>query len=332
MRFRRSDVRRGLRRAAAVVLGAAALALCPLPGAMAAGDVATAGPWLGLNGNSAEHVGPLEQFVEHGVIYDRSGAIELIAGETLAQDGAGLARSIRAGMIPVIPIEFDGYQRCTFGKQCLPLDGKAISTYAEGFISTAEEIIGKYPAAGVKFEAINEPWGYGTAAEYAAFLAVLLPRLAHSHIPLEDVYVGATGDTWVKGLYEAQPQLRSEIRGWYLHPYAKERKPDQGMAEVPAIRSEMASGQNNLIVSEIGFCAVSVDQRCLSTAAPAYDPPDAAKTLEKELMIALADHRAGWLRAAIVYSRSDGGWAMDLKGGQLTDSGEMLLRFADRYG
>ena len=84
--------------------------------------------------------------------------------------------------------------------------------------------------------------------------------MAHSHIPPGAVYVGATGDAWVQGIYDAQPQLRGAIHGWYLHPYAKERKPEQGMAEVPSIRAEMASGQDNLIVSEIGFCAVSVDK------------------------------------------------------------------------
>src|SRR5262249_11528721 len=103
-----------------LILAAAAALLALIAGAgaslgLAAGgdsSSATPGPWLGLNGNSAEYVGPVEQFVEHNVIYDRSGAVELIAGETLAQDGAGLDRSIRAGMIPVIPIEFDGYQHC----------------------------------------------------------------------------------------------------------------------------------------------------------------------------------------------------------------------------
>ena len=308
---------------AAATIGLAAGASAPVPG----------GPWLGLNGNSAEHIGPLEQFVEHNVIYDRSGAIELIAGETLAQDGAGIEKSIKAGMIPVIPIEFAGYSNCTFGRHCLPTDVKALGAYARGFISTAEEILDKYPAAGVKFEAINEPWGYGSAREYAAFLAILLPEIARSHISPADVYVGATGEGWVQALYEAQPQLRNEIEAWYLHPYAKERHPGQGMAEVPGIRAEMTSGRDNLIVSEIGFCAVSINQpQCLTSAAPAYDPPDAAKALEKELLLALADHREGWLRAAIVYSRSDGGWAMQLKGGVLTDSGRMLESFGDRYG
>ncbi len=315
----------------AVLAALAALAALAIPLGAAA---ATPGePWLGLNGNSATELGGLERFVERGVVYDRSGEVELFAGETLAQDGAGLERSIKAGMIPVIPIEFDGYSSCTFGRHCLPTDPKAISEYARGFISTAEEIVARYPVAPIAFEAINEPWGYGSPQEYAAFLALLLPLVARSHVPLDDVYVGATGEGWVQGLYAVQPQLRTQIRGWYLHPYGKERKPGQGMAELPNIRAEMASGQNNLIVSEIGFCAVSVArEKCLTSAAPAYDPTDAASALEKELRVALADHRAGWLRAALVYSRTDSGWAMQTPKGVLTEPGLMLESFAGRFG
>ncbi len=290
-------------------------------------------PWLGLNGNSATPLGGLDRFVERGVVYDRSGEVEMFAGETLAQDGAGLERSIEAGMIPVIPIEFAGYSSCTFGRHCLPTDPKAISQYARGFIATAEEVLKRYPVVPISFEAINEPWGYGSSQEYAAFLALLMPLLAHSHVPLGDVYAGAGGEGWVRGLYEAQPQLRTQIQGWYLHPYAKERKPGQGMAEVPRLRAEMASGQDNLIVSEIGFCAVSIRRlQCLTSAAPAKNPADAARALEGELRIALADHRAGWLRAALVYSRTDGGWAMQMPKGRLTESGLMLESFAGRYG
>jgi hypothetical protein len=319
--------------ATAAALAVVVLALLGAAHPAASAPSAPAGPWLGLNGNSTTFKGNLEEFVENHILYDRSGPIELVAGETLAQDGAGLEKSIRAGMIPVIPIEFDGYSKCTFGKHCLPTDGRALSEYARGFISTAEEILRRYSAAPIKFEAINEPWGYGSPPEYAAFLALLLPLVERSRIPPSDVYVGATGEGWVQGLYQAQPQLRTQIRGWYLHPYAKERKPGQGMAELPGIRAEMASGTGNLIVSEIGFCAVSVNSgQCLSSSAPAYDPADAAKALEKELGLALADHRAGWLGAVLVYSRTDGGWAMEQPDGELSDAGRMLAAFGARYG
>jgi len=290
-------------------------------------------PWLGLNGNSGTAHGGLERFVEENVVYDRSGGVEMTAGDTVAEDEPGLGRSIRAGMIPVIPLDFAGYSKCRYGHPCLPTDPKAISEYARGFIATADEVIDRYPVVPVKFEIINEPWGYGSSQEYAAFLALLLPLVAHSDIPPEDVYAGASGEGWVQGLYAAQPQLRTEIHGWYLHPYGRERRPGQGMAEVPRTRGEMASGQDNLIVSEIGFCAASIRRvQCLSSAAPAADPAEAASALAGELRLALADHRAGWLRAVLVYSRTDGGWAMQLPKGRLTDSGRMLESFAARYG
>jgi hypothetical protein len=327
----------GARRRRVLVRLAAALAMLAVAGATlsgaAVGAESTSGPWLGLNGNSNRFVGPVEQFVEHNILYDRGGAIELLAGETLAQAAVPLEASIKAGMIPIVIIEYDGYSNCTFGKQCLPTSEAALREYARGFVSTAQEILDKYPAAGIMFQASNEPWGYGSASQYAAMLARLLPRLARSRVPPSDVYVGVTGQGWVKGLYEAQPQLRSLIGAWYVHPYAKERKPGQGMAELPGIRSEMAAGQNNVIVSEMGFCAVSLaGGQCIASSAPAYNEKDAAEALYKELQIGLADHRAGWLKALLVYSRSDGGWAMQLKGGMLTEPGKMLEAFGDSYG
>lgn len=318
------------------LLAAAAAALAALAGPLgnlapaAAPPAPAAEPWLGLNGNSAD--GAPEEFVEHHIVYDRGGSVELQAGNTLAQVGAGLERSLEAGMIPVVTIEFDGYSKCTFGKACMPTDPKAISEYARGFVATAEAILARWPAAPIRFEAINEPWGYGTASQYAAFLALLLPEVAKSRVPLSDVYVGATGNSWIAGLYQAEPQLPAEIKAWYLHPYAKERKPGEGMAEVATIRAEMASGSDNIIVSELGFCDVGVSSTCLESAAPARDPSDAAEALRSELTVGLGYHREGWLRALLVYARSDGGWAMQDPKGQLTAPGRTLEAFGDRYG
>ena len=135
--------------------------------------------------------------------------------------------------------------------------------------------------------------------------------MAHSRVPLEDVYVGATGEGWVQGLYAVQPQLRTQDPRLVPAPLRKGTQTGGGDGRSPRIRTEMSSGQNNLIVSEIGFCAVSVArEKCLTSAAPAADPAEAASALEKELGVAFADHRAGWLRAALVYSRTDSGWAM----------------------
>ena len=317
-------------------LAAAAVALAVLAGPLGAPAPAAAPPppvgepWLGLDGNSAD--GAPEEFVEHRISYDRGGPVELQAGATLAQFGAEFERSIKAGMIPVVTIEFAGYSSCTFGRACLPTDSKAISEYARGFVSTAEAIRARWPAAPIAFEAINEPWGYGTPAQYAAFLSLLLPEVAKSHVPLSDVYVAAEPNGWIAGLYQAEPQLRKEIKAWYLHPYAKDRRAGQGMAEVPGIRAEMASGADNVIASEVGFCDVSVSSKCAGSSAPAANPGDAAEALRSELAIGLGYHREGWLRAVLVYARGDGGWAMQDPTGRLTAPGQMLEAFGDRYG
>jgi hypothetical protein len=298
-------------------------------------DPPPAGPWLGLNGNSSTFLGPVDAFVEHGALYDRSGPVEWLAGETLVQGGSGLAASIRAGMIPDVTIEFADYPGCSFHSQCLPTSDAAISAYVDGFIASANEIRDKYPAAGILFEAINEPWGYGSASQYAAILARLLPAAARAGIPLTQIYAGAYEHGWVQDLYEAQPQLDGEIKGWYLHPYAGDRAPGEGVASLPAIHAEMTSGQNNVIISEMGFCAPDVNdagEKCTGAPAATRDSSEAAALLEGELKTALPFHQAGWLRALIVYSRNDGGWAMQLKGGALTAQGSVFERFADAYG
>ncbi len=298
-------------------------------------DPAPGGPWLGLNGNSSQFLGPVDAFVEHHVVYDRSGPIEWHAGETLAEGGAGLAASIDAGMIPVVTIEFSGYSSCSFNSECLPTSAAAIREYAKGFVNSAKEMLAKYPAAGILVEAINEPWGYGTAAQYAAILAQLMPEAARAHLPLDQVYAGATGTGWVQSVYGARPQLQSEVKGWYLHPYNRERAPGEGIASLPAIQAEMTSGQNNLIVSEIGFCALDVNEagtHCNGSSTPTRTGGEAATLLTRELQLAARYHRAGWLRAIVVYSRNDGGWAMQLKGGKLTDQGVALQSFAEGNG
>jgi hypothetical protein len=297
-------------------------------------DPPPSGPWLGLNGNSQTYLGPLETFVEHRVLYDRSGAIEWGAGETVAQGQPALGRSLAAGMIPVLTIEFPGYSHCAWESECLP-SGAAIGQYVSGFVSSAKEVLAKYPAAGVLFEAINEPWGYGTAAQYAAILAQLLPAAARAGLPLSQIYAGAVGGRYVHDLYKAQPQLQSEVKGWYLHPYDRTRSPGAGVASVPGVQSEMTSGQNNIVLSELGFCAPDVNRArryCSGSAAPAKSSRDAAGALTSELLLALPFRQAGWLKALIVYSRNDAGWAMQVPGGGMTRSGEALEAFADLHG
>lgn len=95
----------------------------------------------------------------------------------------------------------------------------------------------------------------------------------------------------------------------------------------------MTSGQNNIIVSEIGFCALDVSRApdCLGHAE-APDSSRAAALLTGTLGVALSYRDAGWLRALIVYVRADGGWSMQTPGGRLTAQGEALDAFADLHG
>lgn len=294
------------------------------------------GPWLGLNGNSMLYLGPVDAFVEHDIVYDRSGAIEWQAGETLKRGGRGLETSIRAGMIPIVTIEYRGYSHCHYGaSQCLPTSRQAITDYVLGFVSSAREILARYPAVPIDFEASNEPWGYGNAAQYAALLTSLLPAARSAGLPIDRLYVGATSGSWISDMYAAEPRLQSLIKGWYVHPYNPSRGATTGVGELPGLQAEMTSGQNNLIVSEMGFCAPDVNKasaQCASSPAPARNSAEAAAALRSELQLAAPFHRAGWLRALIVYSRNDGGWAMQLPHGRLTAQGAALEAFANATG
>jgi len=284
------------------------------------------GPWLGLNGNSLQYLGPIDAFQELGVVYDRSAGIDWRAGETLARAGRALWTSIAAGMIPVITIE-NAIYGCVPGQSCLPATPAAITAYVQGFISSAREILARYPAVPILFEVINEPWFYGTAGQYAALLASLLPAAARAHLPLDRIYAAATAGCWIPGIYQTRPALQSEIKGWYAHLYPA-KGPAEGIASLPALQAEMTSGQSNLIVSEIGFCAPDVNHAGSLCPAPALPSTKGAEALRGQLDAAVPFHRAGWLRALIVYSRNDRGWAMQLKGGRLTAEGEALEAFA----
>ncbi len=113
--------------------------------------------------------------------------------------------------------------------------------------------------------------GRVAAAQYAAVLAQLLPAALAAGIPLGDIYVPATGrlsdgSSWIADLYAAQPCLGSNrrscaagapptpIAGWNIHPYGLPGMSSEGIDSLPLLRSEMRSGQNNIVASEIGFC------------------------------------------------------------------------------
>ena len=63
-------------------------------------------------------------------------------------------------------------------------------------------------------------------------------------------------------MYHAQPRLQTEIQGWYFHPYGppsgSELEHSLGIQSVAEVQQLMTSGQNNIIVSEVGYCAPDV--------------------------------------------------------------------------
>jgi hypothetical protein len=269
-------------------------------------------------------------------------------------------------MIPVSTIEYKGYKGNLTPDPFFPqeertssetTEGKTtISEYVAGFVKSATtllHIVGeKYSGMPVLLEPMNEPWGYTTpqydGAEYAKVLAKLLPAARAAGIPLSDIYVSAFGADvqigthgaaeyfapgWVAAMYQAEPALKSEIQGWYFHPYGpvsgSEFHDSWGIESVPEVRKQMTSGENNIIVSEIGFCKSDGGDCDDSGQAEVRTREEAAGRLTAMLEAARLYHEAGWLKALIVYSRDDGGWSMQedsTKG--LSKQGEALRAFA----
>jgi hypothetical protein len=295
-------------------------------------DPPPSGPWLGLNDNSASYLGPVGQFAAHHVVYDRD---EYTAGQLPTRHDS-LHRAVTHHMIPDVVIEYAGYTGRGFGR----LDprfpqGEAIARYVDGFVRTATAILRAYPGRRILFEPINEPYGYATPAQYAAVIAELLPAAERAGIPLDRVYVAAYGKGWVPAMYAAQPALRTLIQGWYFHPYGPPFGAadgySAGIQSLPHVQDEMNSGQSNIIVSEIGWCAMDVNHGEACAQPRTSSAGQAAQRLMEGLDNALPMRRAGWLRALLVYSRTDGGWAMQTSPGVLTEQGRTLIRFAQSH-
>lgn len=335
----------------------------PIPGLPAPAPPAA---WLGLNYNSSANTGKLTDFAVRGIVYDREGRVTVQAGETVANSfefGGGVSTSYAAQMVPDIVVEpTSGPSGCegnpSPSKLCLPSGATEIASYVRGFIQTVSSVLHIHPGKRVLFEPMNEPWNWASppgtqsgkvaAAQYAAILAQLLPAAKTQKIPLSDVYVPATGTlsdgtSWISGLYKAQPCLKpgasscGPIAGWNLHPYGLPNSSSEGIESVPAIRAGMMSGQDNLIVSEIGFCATDVSggKDCDK------NKPDISGTssqtaawLSKTLKEAAPMHQAGWLKALLLWERAGSGgtgsgWAMQYPNGSLTAQGRALDLFAD---
>jgi hypothetical protein len=320
--------------------------------------------WLGLDYNSRPGAGGISDFVDHGIALDREGNIQPEAGALAAADsklGRGLKTSLDAGMVPDIEVDpsADGAS-CGVGRGCLPAGSEAIDAYVSGFVATAQSVLASFPGRRVLFEPMDEPWnlsasaspgaqpGYAAAAEYARVLAQLLPAVATARdpaIPLDEVYVPATGQLadssfWLSDLYRAEPCLRpgagtcGPIEGWNVHAYGRPERRSEGIESVPGLRAGMASGADNIVVSEVGFCAADVG----GGSGCAENTPDVVGTrqqtalwLTETLREALPMHRAGWLKALLVWARWSGGWSMQLPGGVLTPQGRALETFADAH-
>lgn len=320
--------------------------------------------WLGLNDNSAQRTGNLTDFSALGVVYDRGGRLEPDAGETLASTprlAQGVRTSVLAGMTPDVEVDpATGPSGCAGdpngSTRCLPVSLLDVDGYVNGFVATASSLLRAYPNRRFLFEPMNEPWDWawppGTpsgrmaAVEYAAMLARLLPAAKRAGIPLVDVYVPATGELndgtfWVSDLYQAQPCLESgphtcgPIAGWNIHPYGLPNSATEGIRTVPVDRALMLSGQDNIIISELGFCAQDIaggtdcdHNRADITGTSAQS----AARLRQALNEALAMHRAGWLRALLVWARAADGWGVQNADGSLTAQGEVLVQFASSHG
>jgi hypothetical protein len=314
-------------------------------------DPNPAASWLGLNGNSGGVKSErLREFEADGIVYDRGGGpwLDWTAGEPLerhgrpTEGGVALATSTAAGMTPDITIEYKAYTGYytsdpDFPQQRTKQEARGLETitgYVKGFIASAKAIHARYPSA--IFEPMNEPWGYTTpqynAAEYANVIAQLLPAVKAAGIPLSSIYVAAASAKWVSGMYAAHPQLETEIQGWYLHPYGPPnsagKNAGDGIQSLPEAQQAMTSGQNNIVVSEVGYCATNVNEGKSCSGEDQEKSAEAARNLTEMLDNALPYHEAGWLRALLVYARSDGGWAMQLRDGALTAEGHALQSFA----
>ena len=290
------------------------------------------GDWLGLNGDSLNFLGPITRFSRARITFDRE---EIMAGQPPNVDEA-LHRAIDHGMTPDVVIEYDGYTGEHWGTPDKRFPrGAGIARYVEGFLSTASAIRRLYPHRRILFEPINEPYGYASAAQYAAVVAALLPAAQRAGLPLEDIYVAARGSEWVPHMYAAQPSLQTAVQGWNFHPYGPPSgvrdEYTEGVQSVPYVQAQMTSGQSNIIISEIGWCALDVNHGSTCGGPYLKSGQLAAQALTTALQNALAMRRAGWLRALIVYSRSYGGWAMQLSNGVLTEQGRALLRFAQQH-
>jgi len=325
------------------------------------------------NRSNGEWLGPVNLFAKEGIVYDRSLEItagqlphEVSPGGTPFE--STLQYDHEYGMVPLVVIDYRGYVGDYKPDPYFPAPQRSrgeeaegrttVAQYAEGFARTAAAtlaiITAKYPSMPVYFEAMNEPWGYTTpqynGAQYAPAAAAVLSAAGHAGVPLGDILLAATGADqsingegraewhtagWIPAMYGAAPSLATEAQGWYFHPYGpptgSKFNNSSGIESVAQVHKLIRSGAGNIFVSEDGFCARRVG---LCAGGPLVESSgEAAKLLSEMLTNALPDHEAGWLKALIVYSRTDGGWRMqEYPSKELNASGRALDEFARLHG
>jgi hypothetical protein len=316
--------------------------------------------WLGINYNSSSAGAQLQAFSDLGIVYDRDGGLETTAGQlasTGSTFGRALTRSYGAGMVPDVLVDPDrGVTGCEQNpnseKLCLPSTSADVDDYVTGFIATMRSVLKAHPGRRVLFEPMDEPWNWGSppgtrsgrrpAAEYATVLADILQQTARAGMSLRRIYVPTDGTlddgtSWISDLYAARPCLKpgahscGPIEGWNVHPYGRPGVTSEGIDSVPGLRAQMLSGMDNVIVSEIGFCADNVDQGAECDENQSDVDSSSAQTadwLTRTLHEAARMHRAGWLKALIVWDRAQGGWGMQTADGRLTAQGSALEAFA----
>jgi hypothetical protein len=95
------------------------------------------------------------------------------------------------------------------------------------------------------------------------------------------------------------------------------------------VQEKITSGQNNIIVSEVGYCDKEVPEG-KECGSGGITNAEAGKDMEEMLSHAKPYHEEGWLRALVIYSRNDRGWAMqEYPSKALTKDGEVLDAFSE---
>lgn len=282
--------------------------------------------WLGLNRNAAySYLGAINDFTKHGIVWDR---VAIEAGKTSGTEWNEVKASVEAGMAVMVLIQSAGEK--------YPESTAEIETYAKELVKTVKAIREAYPVAELYFEIINEPY-FATAeqepAKYATILVEVFARCEAASIPLSVLVAAGRGKGWITGLYTAQSSLKTKIEGWSLHPYGAANGAEGwnslGVQSVMALRAEMASGQNNIFITEIGWWVEGVNGATTVEPPKAESIKQAAEFLETAVKHAWRYHSSGWLKAYIIYGRGQTGFGLEETGAKINKAGEALIKFAE---